>query len=96
MMHEKPNECHHNREELLKKLTTLDFMLIELGLYLNTHPEDQRALMIHREVAMDAERLRDEYEHHFAPLCNRTQNKGQSWQWINEPWPWQEEANFSL
>ena len=33
-----------NREELLSSLTQLDFMAVDLGLYLNTHPDDTEAI----------------------------------------------------
>ena len=84
------------RDELLKKLTTLDFMLIDMGLYLNTHPDDRRAIAIHNQISADADALRKEFEAKFGPLCARTANEAESWQWINQPWPWEEESNFSL
>lgn len=32
----------HNRNELLKQLTALDFMAVDLQLYLDTHPNDRK------------------------------------------------------
>ena len=29
-----------NKDELLKSLMSLDFMAVDLGLFLNTHPEN--------------------------------------------------------
>ena len=33
-----------NKDEMLKSLMALDFMAVDLGLYLDTHPEDEEAI----------------------------------------------------
>ncbi|MCL2416018.1 MAG: spore coat protein CotJB [Defluviitaleaceae bacterium] len=78
-----------DREDFLKKLTVLDFMLLDLGLYLNVRPDDNRAIRIHNEVTKDAGQLRLEYERLFGPLTKRAENNSANWRWIEEPWPWQ-------
>ena len=88
---------HLDRDEMLKRLSILDFMLIDLGLYLNINPEDTHALAIFSRVSEDAEKLRNTYESTFSPLIMRHQTSaGDSWKWINDPWPWEAEANFQL
>ena len=88
---------HLDRDELLKRLSILDFMLIDLGLYLNVNPEDARALDIFKQVSEDAEALRNAYETNCAPLIMRHQTSaGDDWKWIANPWPWETEANFQL
>ena len=37
------------RQEMIDQIKSLDFAIIELGLYLDTHPDDQRALCMHKE-----------------------------------------------
>jgi spore coat protein JB len=86
----------HNRDELLKRLSVLDFMLMDLGLYLNSHPHDQNALAIHKQTAKDAEILRKQYEEKFGPLRMEAGSEHDSWQWIQTPWPWEVSANFDL
>ena len=39
------------RQEMIDQIKCLRFAIIELGLYLDTHPEDQKALCLHREYA---------------------------------------------
>ena len=88
---------HINKDELLKRLSILDFMLIDLGLYLNVNPNDQKALSVHATVARDADKMRQAYEAEFGPLCNRNENiAGHQWDWISDPWPWEAEANFEI
>ena len=84
-----------NRDELLRKLTALDFYLIDLQLYLNTHPRDAEALNIYNSVVKAAKALREEYERMFGMLTANNPSK-LPWQWIDEPWPWQYSFNFDL
>lgn len=79
-----------NREqlELLKELMALEFTAIELNLYLDTHPNDQRALMEYNAVCQQLMMLKERYERCYGPLtpCNPS---AFPWQWIEEPWPWE-------
>ena len=59
-----------NREELLNSLTQLDFMAVDLGLYLNTHPEDTEAIDAYNQVIVAADTVRTKYEDAFGPLCS--------------------------
>ena len=47
-----------NREELLSSLTQLDFMAVDLGLYLNTHPDDIEAIDAYNQVIVAADTVR--------------------------------------
>ena len=83
------------RDEALKHLSILDFMIRDLSLYLNLNPNDTKALSVHATVTADAEKLRNAYEAEFGPLCIRSQPGG-SWTWISDPWPWEVAANFEM
>lgn len=84
-----------NRDELLQKITALDFYMIDLNLYLNTHPNDAEAINLYNRVGRDARTLREEYEKMYGMLSPNTTSKV-PWQWIENPWPWQAEFNFEL
>ena len=84
------------REELLKKMTMIDFMALDLQLYLNTNPDDCDALQMYNSYLTDSNEIKKEYEANFGPLTSfRTKGKD-GWQWSDCPWPWQADANFSL
>ncbi len=85
-----------NRDEMLRKLTALDFYLVDLQLYLNTHPTDRDALAKFNAIAAEANALRQEYENMFGPLTSFRSASKYPWQWINNPWPWQYQFNFTL
>ena len=79
------------RREMLQKIRCLEFAINELALYLDTHPDDQKALCLHRKYCKEVKELKDKYQKVFGPLtinfpCNK-------WRWLEEPWPW-ERGNF--
>ncbi|MGN0136472.1 spore coat protein CotJB [Anaerotignum sp.] len=87
-----------DRNELLKTLTELDFIAVDLGLFLNTHPDNAEAIMAYNQVITAADTVRMKYEEAFGPLCSFRSyaSNTQDWQWKDNPWPWQTDANFSL
>ena len=87
-----------NREELLKKLMELDFIAVDLALFLNTHPDHSEAIQTYNQVITAADAVRMKYEEAFGPLCSfRSYAMDENnWQWKDNPWPWQADANFSL
>ncbi|MDQ2087680.1 spore coat protein CotJB [Herbivorax sp. ANBcel31] len=86
----------HNRQELLKQLTALDFMAVDLQLFLDTHPCDREALCKYNSVVSQAAMLRHTFERLYGPLCSYRSSSQYPWQWICDPWPWNYSFNFSL
>ncbi|WP_411679169.1 spore coat protein CotJB [Clostridium thailandense] len=84
-----------NRKDLLKEITVVDFSIIDLHLYLNTHPNDVNALKMYNSLVMQLKALNQKYEKCYGPLTYGSYSAC-PWQWINEPWPWEYEANFKL
>lgn len=76
------------KEKMLKEIMALDFMALELNLYLNTHPCDQRALMIFMSTVQQAKMARENYERMYGPLTAAA-SKSYPWPWIEDPWPWE-------
>ena len=84
------NNCNNDnmtRESMLNELKCLQFAITELALYLDTHPEDERALCLHRKYARELKDLQDKYQKVYGPLtinfpCNK-------WRWLEMPWPWE-------
>jgi len=80
---------------MLRRISALDFYLIDLNLYLNTHPDDREALERYNAVVREARQLREEFERTFGMLMANTTSRF-PWQWIDNPWPWQKSFNFEL
>lgn len=77
-----------SRSRLLRQIMEYDFVQFELNLYLDTHPEDMRALRMHRKAADMAAELRAVYETNFGPITAAQNLSEERWQWIESPWPW--------
>ena len=79
------------RREMINQIRAYDFAINELALYLDTHPDDQRALCLHKKYCKEVKELKDKYQKVYGPLTiNYPCNK---WRWLEEPWPW-ERGNY--
>ncbi|MCR8643685.1 spore coat protein CotJB [Paenibacillus sp. N1-5-1-14] len=75
---------------MLKDLQAVDFVIIELTLYLDTHPCDAQAIEQIRQFSHNRMELARRFEAEFGPLNPFGQQAGcTNWQWIDTPWPWQ-------
>lgn len=79
------------REEMAMKIRELDFALVELGLYLDTHPDDNKALCLHNNYSKQIKDLKDKYQKIYGPLTMDYPCK--KWRWLEQPWPW-ERGNY--
>jgi spore coat protein JB len=82
-------QWNYQREKLLQELMAVDFTLVDLNLYLNTHPCDQRAIAMYNSNVQKSRMLRDAYERMYGPLSPRSPSSRTAWKWINSPWPWE-------
>ncbi len=79
-----------NKQALLHEIMALNFAVNDLVLYLDTHPEDSKAICMHNEYVKKVIALTEKYQSLFGPLTvNFTSD---TWDWINEPWPWERGA----
>ena len=82
------NSC--SQKEILNQIMALNFAINDLALYLDTHPEDQNAIRMHCEYSEKQIALTVEYQRLYGPLTINFMSN--SWDWINEPWPWERGA----
>lgn len=82
-----------DRESLLAKIGEISFVLDDLTLYLDTHPEDQNALNLYKEFSIKRYELKKDFSKRYYPLtrdciieCEVKQN-GFCWQ--EGPMPWE-------
>lgn len=61
------DDCRPTREEMLQNIKCLNFAIIELGLYLDTHTDDERALCLHRKYCKEYRELTDKYQKVYGP-----------------------------
>lgn len=76
--------------QLLQCLQEVDFVLVELNLYLDTHPNDMQALQQYNQLVQQRWQLAQEYENNYGPLMHFGHSYSRHpWQWNDTPWPWQ-------
>lgn len=76
--------------KLLHALQAVDFVLVELNLYLDTHPNDLRAIEQYNGFAQKRKELAQKYESSYGPLMHFGHSYSrQPWEWKEAPWPWQ-------
>ena len=75
------------QEMMLKELSTIDFAIVDLNLYMDTHPDDQEINEKLNTFKEKSNALRKEYESKYGQIKPNYQEKNQ-WSWISDPWPW--------
>lgn len=79
--------CMTSRDNQLTDIAALDFMLIDLSLYLDTHPTDIRALNLFNSIKAQADMEKTSYTNNYGPLTAGSTSQT-SWNWLCNPWPW--------
>lgn len=75
---------------LLHELQAVDFVLVELTLYLDTHPDDTGAITQYNQYGQLRQKIAGVYESKYGPLKPFGQSpSGVPWSWNEAPWPWQ-------
>ena len=77
----------------LTELQALEFVMLELGLYLDTHPDDAEAFSLFRQYTAMEKAARAAYESKYGPLMLGNADAGDSYRWLDGPWPWNYERN---
>ncbi len=74
----------------LNELQALSFVILELGLYLDTHPEDDEAFYLYQQYVKLEEETRKKLADsgHSYQFYQTESAHNDSYTWINDPWPW--------
>ena len=80
------------RRELLEWINVVSFAVDDVKLFLDTHPCDKEALEFFEEYQKQRNHALKEYAKYYGPLTIDTADieACENWNWVNEPWPWQE------
>lgn len=77
----------------LSEVQVLAFAVQELALYLDTHPEDTEALEFYRQYQQLYQKVSQAYEREKRPLNHAAPGRGDTYAWLDDPWPWEYAAN---
>lgn len=79
-----------NQMALLRQIMEIGFTVVELNLFLDTHPNCEAALRDFREVSARYRQLTEDYQKQYAPLYPYSQYNAEGyWRWTESPWPWE-------
>ena len=74
-------------EELMRAIMEADFFAQDLKLYLDTHPDDTRAVEMFREAVNQTKACRAAFEDSFYPLLASSAGMDGTWDWPEGVWP---------
>ena len=77
----------------LSEVQVLAFAVQELALYLDTHPEDTEALELYRQYQQLYQTAAQAYDRDIRPLNHASPAQGDTYAWLDDPWPWEFAAN---
>ena len=79
----------NEKDELLVNIGEYSFMMHDLNLYLDIHPNDQEALNRFIEYRNKLNELITKYERKYGPMCVKgIMNNNVPFKWENTTWPW--------
>ena len=83
------------KNQLIKKIQALDFAIYEMVLYLDTHPSSAQGLQLLEKYRAERNMAVAEYEKNYGKLVLTIADAGHGnrWNWVDDPWPWENEAN---
>ncbi|KPL59746.1 spore coat protein CotJB [Rossellomorea vietnamensis] len=76
--------------EVLEELQAIDFVIVDLTLYLDTHPQDYEAISQYNMYVKTRKQIKKKFEKEFGPLTHYGYSySNYPWNWKDAPWPWQ-------
>lgn len=75
--------------EMLNKISELQFVCIELHLYLNTNPEDEAARNDYLCYGEALLKMIGQYEAQYGPLMNFGHSPTATGSYVYSEWPWE-------
>ncbi len=82
-----------SKKKLRDAVSAAQFALLECAMFLDTHTDDMAALEKFQMYRKRYLELVKQYEAQYGPLTIAADFGDMSFDWINDPWPWEKEAN---
>ena len=84
----------NDKEMMLRRLSSVHFALVELNLFLDTHPKNQEALKAFKIYKEKFLALLTDYQARFGPITAKDGADNAEWAWIKGPWPWENDKEM--
>lgn len=81
------------KQKLLDCVRAAHFAMLEMGLFLDTHPHNMEAFKKFEVYRVKYKEFVKQYEDEYGPLTLSSDFGSDGFDWIKNPWPWEKEAN---
>lgn len=81
------------KSKRMRQLQAANFAAYDMLLYLDTHAKDKKAFNIFKSLVEKTNRLKKAYERDYGPLSAFNSAYSDEFNWLDNPWPWEKEAN---
>ena len=78
----------YDKKKLLNYIDAVSFALIDTTLYLDTHPNDQKAIDHFNQYQKARKQALKEYARNFEPLTIDSADIDDRFTWATDSWPW--------
>ena len=82
------NNCSEQKR-MLMDISIIDFTLVELTEYLDTHPFDTQAMEYFNHYARIKNQMMQDFANRYYPLTTDTSTDRKEWNWVLSPMPWE-------
>ena len=83
----------NEKQTLQKEIMNYEFVLRDVGLYLDTHPSDISALAEYNKNMKLREHALQKYNEKYGTyMLGDSEVTGNRWNWVDSPWPWEGEV----
>ena len=79
----------NQKEQMLYDIGIVDFVMVELALYLDTHQTDRNAMEYFNHYSRVKKQLEKEFSQKFYPLNINLAECNKEWRWGTAPLPWE-------
>lgn len=77
------------QQRMLNDIGIVDFTLVELMLFLDTHPDNKEAMEHFNHYAKIKNKMVKDYSMMYYPLMKEHAESSNEWRWGNAPLPWE-------
>ncbi len=86
-MNNSPEPSKDSCQALMCAIMEADFFAMDLKLYLDTHPNDKRAIEMFREAVKQYKACKAAFEDSYWPLQAYSAGKDDTWDWLDGRFP---------
>ena len=77
------------QQRMLNDIGIVDFTLVELMLFLDTHPENQEAMEHFNHYTKIKNKMMKDFSQMYYPLVKEHADSTNMWRWGDAPLPWE-------